>query len=95
MLKFTMSALTLSENTAIDVMSDGQSSLQSSLPFQLSGNVELFATKISGSLGDVRVTFTTAKPPSVLAANLTLTDLVVDQPLVSADSLLTGGWQTL
>jgi hypothetical protein len=94
MLKFTMSALTLSGGTVLQLTEDGHSSVLRSWSLELRGNVVLFVTKISGRLDGIRVLFTPGKPPSGLAATLTLAGVIADHPVAVADSSLTGDWQT-
>jgi hypothetical protein len=93
MLKFTMSALVLSGDTTLTMMQDGHTLMRQGWSVELSGNVQLFVTKISGRVHGDQVAFTVNKPPSQLAADLTLIGMVADQPLASAGSLLNGGWQ--
>ncbi len=92
MLKFTMSTLTLSGGTVLQLTGNGHSSVRRGWSVELSGNVVLFAARLSGRLDGVRVLFTPGKPPSDLAANLTLVGVIADQPVASADSSLTGDW---
>ena len=86
MLKFSMTSLKL-PGAVLTVTRGGRSVVTADSSMEFSGNVELYTTKISGMLGGVRVTFTSAVPPSGLPANLTLTSVVAEQPVATADLL--------
>jgi len=93
MLKFTMSKLTLSDGITLQLAGDGPTSAGRGWSVELTGDVVLFVTRLSGRLDGVRVLFTPRKPPSQLAANLTLIGVIADQPVAAADLSLTGNWQ--
>ena len=86
MLKFSMTSLKL-PGVVLTVTQGGRSFVTADSSMEFSGHVELYTTKISGNLGGVRVTFTSATPPSGLPANLTLTSVVAEQPFATADLL--------
>ncbi len=92
MLKFSMTSLKL-PGVVLTVTRGGRSFVTADSSMEFSGNVELYTTKISGNLGGVRVTFTSAAPPSGLPANLTLTSVVAEQPFATADLLNAVGSQ--
>ena len=88
MLKFSMSSLTLSGNAVLTVTKDGNSLIaESGSVLELSGNVVLYATKLSADLDGIRVTFVPSRPLSRLRPDVTLTNVVADQPFATADSL--------
>jgi hypothetical protein len=99
MMKFTASSLTLSGNVADAVTEAGHTAITSSPVMAFSGNVVLYATKLSGALGGVPLTFTPDTISGVLlkVANLitsngtiTLTSVATDQVIGTADSLTYG-----
>lgn len=86
MLKFSMSTMKLPA-IVLTATQGGQTVITRDSGMELTGNVELYTTKISGNLGGIRVTFTAAKPPAGLPADMTLTEVVAEQPFAAADSL--------
>jgi hypothetical protein len=93
MLKFTMSNLTLSHGITLQLAGGGPTSVGRGWSVELTGDVVLFVTRLSGRLDGVRVLFTPRKPPFELAANLTLIGVIADQPVAAADLSLTRDWQ--
>ena len=98
MMKFTADSLTLSGGAADTITEAGTTAVTSSPVMAFSGNVVLYATKLSGTLGPVPLTFTPTTVSAVLlkVANLitgtqvTLTNVTTDQALGTADSLTYG-----
>ncbi len=91
MLKFTMSSLMLTGDIVLMTYEGGHFCTMRASSLDLSGEVELYTTKISGSLAGVRVTYDPARPPPRLTSDLTLTSVVADQPFASADLAQTVG----
>jgi uncharacterized protein DUF6114 len=81
-LKFTMDRAVLREVT----QTTGAGILRTP-QLTLSGNVVMFATKMSAKLLGVPVTFTPAKPPPLTLPYMVMTSLVSEQPAVLADSV--------
>jgi hypothetical protein len=92
MLKFTMQSLRL-PGMVLTVTQGGRSFVTSDSAMEFTGNVEFYTTKLTGLLGGVKVTFTSAKPPSDLPANLTLTGVTAEQPFATADLMQAAGSQ--
>jgi hypothetical protein len=99
MMKFTADSITLAGGVTESVTQDGITTVTTSPTLAFSGGVTLYATKLSGSLGIVPLTFTPSTVSGILlsVANLitgvvpiTLTGVTTDQPLVSAGALQTG-----
>jgi hypothetical protein len=96
MMKFTASSLTLSGHAQDAVTEDGVTATTSSPTMALNGNVVLYATKLSGTLAGVPLTFTPSTvsrllltAASVLTSHttITMTSVTTDQALATADSL--------
>jgi hypothetical protein len=94
MMKFTMSSQLLSSATQT-VTETGRTLTTKLAAVTFSGNVVLYATKLSGSLGIVRVTLTPGNVVSTLlqllntltpALPLTLTNVTANQPVLLAGS---------
>jgi Family of unknown function (DUF6114) len=94
MMKFTMSSQLLSSATQT-VTETGRTLTTKLAAATFSGNVVLYATKLSGSLGIVRVTLTPGNVVSTLlqllntltpALPLTLTNVTANQPVLLAGS---------
>jgi hypothetical protein len=85
MLKFTMSSLMLTGDIVLTTYEGGHFYTMKASSLDLSGEVELYTTKISGRLAGIRVTYDPARPPSRLTSDLTLTSVVADQLFASAD----------
>jgi hypothetical protein len=99
MMKFTADSITLAGGVTESVTQDGVTTMTTSPTLAFSGNVTLYATKLSGSLGIIPLTFTPSTISGILlnVANLitgvlpiTMTGVTTDQPLVSAGALQTG-----
>jgi hypothetical protein len=96
MMKFTASSLTLSGNAQDVVTEDGVTATTSSANFLLNGSVVLYATKLSGTLAGIPLTFTPDTVSKVLLTvasiltshtTITMTSVSTDQALATADSL--------
>jgi hypothetical protein len=94
MLRLSMTSLRLSGGIMLVVTQGGHASITRDSSIGFSGNIVLYATRISGRLNGTRVIFEPKRPPSGRVAEMTLTDVVANQPDVSADSLLDSGFQT-
>lgn len=99
MMEFTADSITLAGGVADSVSDGGTSTVTTSPSLAFSGGVTLYATKLSGSLLGIPVTFTPSTVSDVLlrVANLitsqvpiTLTNVTTDQPLAIAGTLQTG-----
>ena len=90
MLKFSMSSMTLT-GAVLTFSKDGHPLVTRGSSLAFSGGVVLYATKISGDVDGVLVTFTPKQPPVTLSSDITLTNLVTDQPYAAADSLAATG----
>jgi hypothetical protein len=83
MLKFTMSYLKL-PGIMLTATQGGQAIMMRDSTLELSGHVVLYTTSITGTLNGIRVTFTSSDPPSSLRRDLTLANVVAEQPFVTA-----------
>lgn len=92
MLKFSMSDLKL-PGIVLTASQGGQAFMTKDSTLELSGHVILYTTRISGTLNGIRVTFTSADPPSSLRPDLTLANVVAEQPFVTARTLWAVGSQ--
>ena len=90
MLKFSMSSMTLT-GAVLTFSKDGHPLVTRGSSLAFNGGVVLYATKISGDVDGVLVTFTPKQPPVTLSSDITLTNLVTDQPYAAADSLAATG----
>jgi hypothetical protein len=99
MMEFTADSIALAGGVAESVTQDGITTVTSSPALAFSGSVTLYATRLSGSLGGIPLTFTPSTISEVLlsvanlltrAVPITLTAVTAGQPLVSADALRTG-----
>jgi hypothetical protein len=102
MMKFTMSALTLTGNIALTVSEGGGTAVTRSSSMHFGGPVVLYATKLSGDLLGIPVTITPTSPlatilqllaPVTRAVPVPMTNVVTDQPYTTAGSLQAGGLQ--
>jgi hypothetical protein len=96
MMKFTMSALTLTGGVAATVAQNGQTTVTTNSSLDFSGGVVLYATKLSGSLLGIPVTLTPGNVVTVLLrllnsltplAAVMMTGVTTDDFLVASDSL--------
>ncbi|HUN33296.1 MAG TPA: hypothetical protein VMU95_14900 [Trebonia sp.] len=96
MMKFTASSLTLSGHAEDVVTEAGVTATTSSPTMALNGNVVLYATKLSGTLDGIPLTFTPTTISGLLlrVANvitghgtITMTSVSTDQALATADQL--------
>ena len=103
MMRFTMSSLTLAGTPTLTVREGGVTSSASGSSMQFTGNVVLYATKLSGDLAGVPVTLTPSSPLSLVLqllgsvtqrVKLQLTHVTTDQPYISTDALQIGALQT-
>jgi hypothetical protein len=99
MMKFTASSAVLTNGVNVTVTQGGSTSVTQSPTLTFSGGMTLYATKLSGDLGPIPLTFTPSTVSSLLLhiANLitapgsiTLTNVTTDQPLAIAGGLQTG-----
>jgi hypothetical protein len=99
MMKFTADSITLADGVTDTVTQGGVSTVTSSPTLAFSGGVTLYATKLSGSLAGVPLTFTPSTISAVLltisnlitsGGTITLTSVTTDQPIVIAGQLQTG-----
>ena len=81
------------------VTQSGTTTVTSSPALAFSGGVTLYATKLTGSLPGVPLTFTPSTVSAVLltvasvltsSATITMTNVTTDQPIVIAGALQTG-----
>jgi hypothetical protein len=99
MMKFTADSLTLAGGVTDTVAQGGTTTVTSSPTLAFSGGVTLYATKLTGSLLGVPLTFTPSTVSAVLltiasvltsSATITMTNVTTDQPIVIAGALQTG-----
>jgi hypothetical protein len=99
MMKFTASSLTLSGNVAESIFEAGHTAVTASPEMAFNGNVILYATKLSGKLAGVPLTFTPdtvskvlLSVASVLTSNTTIsmTDVTTERATGTATSLTYG-----
>lgn len=99
MMKFTADSITLAGGVT-DTVTQGETTTVTSSPtLAFSGGVTLYATKLTGSLLGVPLTFTPSTVSAVLltiasvltsSATITMTNVTTDQPIVIAGALQTG-----
>ncbi|HEX4397325.1 MAG TPA: hypothetical protein VH136_06800 [Trebonia sp.] len=99
MMKFTADSITLAGSVTDTVTQGGTTTVTSSPTLAFSGGVTLYATKLTGSLLGVPLTFTPSTVSAVLltvasvltsSATITMTNVTTDQPIVIAGALQTG-----
>jgi hypothetical protein len=99
MLEFTASSADLTDGVNLSVTQSGLTTVTSSPTLDFNGSMTLYATKLSGDLLGVPLTFTPTTIDAILLkivnlatgiVSITLTNVVTDQPLTSANSLTTG-----
>jgi len=99
MMKFTADSITLAGDVTDTVTQGGTTTVTSSPTLAFSGGVTLYATKLTGSLLGVPLTFTPSTVSAVLltiasvltsGATITMTNVTTDQPIVIAGALQTG-----
>ena len=99
MMKFTADSITLAGGVTDTVAQGGTTTDTSSPTLAFSGGVTLYATKLTGSLLGVPLTFTPSTVSAVLltiasvltsGATITMTSVTTDQPIVIAGALQTG-----
>jgi hypothetical protein len=99
MMKFTANSITLAGGVTDTVAQGGTTTVTSSPTLAFSGGVTLYATKLTGSLLGVPLTFTPSTVSTVLltiasvltsSATITMTNVTTDQPIVIAGALQTG-----
>ena len=99
MMKFTADSITLAGGVTDTVTQGGTTTVTSSPTLAFSGGVTLYATKLTGSLLGVPLTFTPSTVSAVLltiasvltsGATITMTNVTTDQPIVIAGALQTG-----
>jgi hypothetical protein len=98
MMKFTADSLTLAGSVTDTVTEGGSTTVTSSPTLAFSGGVTLYATKLTGTLGILPLTFTPSTISSVLLTiaslltsqtTITMTNVTTDQPIVIAGALQT------
>ena len=87
MLKFSMTTMTFAGGATLtyDIVAASLVTRAASLSF--SGDIVLYTTRLAGDLHGAAVDYTPQHPPSALASDVTLTDVVTDQPYASAEAL--------
>jgi hypothetical protein len=99
MMKFTADSITLAGGVTDTVTQGGTTTVTSSPTLAFSGGVTLYATKLTGSLLGVPLTFTPSTVSAVLltvasvltsSTAITMTNVTTDQPIVIAGALQTG-----
>ena len=99
MMKFTADSITLAGSVTDTVTQSGTTTVTSSPTLAFSDGVTLYATKLTGSLLGVPLTFTPSTVSAVLltvasvltsSATITMTNVTTDQPIVIAGALQTG-----
>jgi len=99
MMKFTADSITLAGGVTDTVTQGSTTTVTSSPTPAFSGGVTLYATKLTGSLLDIPLTFTPSTVSAVLltiasvltsGATITMTNVTTDQPIVIAGALQTG-----
>jgi len=91
MLKFSMSSMAFSDGSVLTYAVAGRSVATSAASIDLSGDIVLYTTMITGELNGKKVIYSVKHPPTGLSADMTLTDVVADQPYASADSFVSSG----
>ena len=98
MMKFTADSITLA-GSVTDTVTQSGTTVTSSPTLAFSGGVTLYATKLTGSLLGVPLTFTPSTVSAVLltiasvltsSATITMTNVTTDHPIVIAGALQTG-----
>jgi hypothetical protein len=99
MLRFTMRSMILARGTSLPTEADGTNlssggsasrTLTKASSMGFAGHIVLYVTAISGDLKGVKVAYTPSHPPSMLKSDVTLTNVVVEQPFAYADTLAGG-----
>lgn len=99
MMKFSASSADLTGNVTVSVTQDGTTTVTQSPSLAFSGDMTLYATKLSGTLLGIPLTFTPSTISSVLltvpnlitgVVPITMTNVTTDQPLAMAAGLQTG-----
>jgi hypothetical protein len=99
MMKFTADSITLAGGVTDTVSQGGATTVTNSPTLAFSGGVTLYATKLTGSLLGVPLTFTPSTVSAVLltiasvltsSTTITMTNVTTDQPIVIAGALQTG-----
>jgi hypothetical protein len=91
MLKFSLGSMVLSGGTGLTFSEAGRSIVTRALSLDFSGNITLYTTKISAELHGRMVVYTPKKPPVNLSPDLTLTNVVANQPFAFADTFVGSG----
>jgi hypothetical protein len=93
MMKFTLDSVTLTGSPTLTIHENGSVGTTSTSLLSFSGNVVLYATKLSGDLLGVPITLTTSSPLSLVlqllspltrGLTVTMTNVVTDQPVTTA-----------
>ncbi|MGE5136894.1 MAG: DUF6114 domain-containing protein [Gemmatimonadota bacterium] len=91
MLKFSMSSLTLSGGIVLTVGGNGHSMVTRNSSVHFTGNVVLYATRLSGDLLGIPLSFSPQNPPPLVLPLMQFTNVVTKQPLTSADAMDASG----
>ena len=103
MMKFSMSSLTLTGGPTLTVLDNGVTASAAGASMQFTGNVVLYATKLSGDLAGAPITLTPNSPLALVLqllgsvtqrVQLRLTNVATNQPYISADTLMIGALRT-
>jgi hypothetical protein len=93
MLKFSMSSLDLGGDAQLTVTEDGHQLVAQASAIDFSGDVTLYTTSFSGDLLGIRVTFTPQNPPPLVLPDMIFTNVVTQQPYMTAGSVQESGLQ--
>jgi hypothetical protein len=91
MLKFSMTTMTFAGGAALTYSIVAASLVTRAASLSLSGDIVFYTTRLAGDLKGAAVDYTPQHPPSMLASDVTLTDVVTDQPYASAGTLTATG----
>jgi hypothetical protein len=93
MMKFTLQSVTLTGSPTLTIHQNGSVAVTSTSLLSFSGNVVLYATKLSGDLLGIAVTLTPSSPLSLVlqllkpltqGLTVTMTHVVTDQPITTS-----------
>jgi hypothetical protein len=93
MMKFTLQSVTLTGRPTLTIHQNGSIATTSTTLLSFTGNVVLYATKLSGDLLGVPITLTPSSPLSLVlhllspltqGLTVTMTNVVTNQPVTTA-----------
>ena len=87
MLKFSMTSLQLAGGIQLTTTDGAHTMVTRNTSATFTGNVVLYATKLCGDLGVLRLCFTPQSPPPLVLPIMAFTNVLTEQPLTTADSL--------